>query len=184
MAITGATDLGDGKLCLTITHDPTLYATDAPMGSIFIDAGGVIWRKKDDGSTTDVERFYTPSTFSIGVSTAIDDTLSTTTVRSYQTKLSHAYLVPVTGLYFVFFTAEIANSAANKDTYIKFDMDDATIINEAWYYYARANAYNPFSGFTFLNLTGEVTYTFKIKYYAGAGTGQIRRARIFIMRLT
>jgi hypothetical protein len=182
--ITGSTDLGNGKLCLTIDHDPTVYATDAPAGSLFIDADGIIWRKKDDGSTTNVERFYTASTFSIGISTAIDDTLSTTTQRSYQTKLSHAYQIPVTGLYFIFFTAEIANSAANKDTYIKFDINNVNIVNEAWYYYARANAYNPFSGFTFSTLTGGVTYTFKIKYYAGSNTAQIRRTRIFIMRLT
>lgn len=56
MAITGATDIGDGLLALTIDHDPTAVATDAPLGSVFVDAVGDHWLKTDDGSTTNVTK--------------------------------------------------------------------------------------------------------------------------------
>jgi len=56
MAITGATDLGDGLLAVTVDHDPTVTATDAPLGSLIIDSGGVWYRKLDNGSSTNVGR--------------------------------------------------------------------------------------------------------------------------------
>lgn len=54
MAITGATDLGDGLLAVTVDHDPTTTATDAPLGSLIIDSSGNWWRKLDNGSSTNV----------------------------------------------------------------------------------------------------------------------------------
>jgi hypothetical protein len=54
MAIIGSTDLGSGLKALTVDHDPTVVATDAPAGSIIIDANGVHWVKEDSGSTINV----------------------------------------------------------------------------------------------------------------------------------
>jgi len=59
MAILGSTDLGNGKLTLDIDHDPTVTSTDAPAGSIFIDANNNQWRKLDDGDTLNVEPMIT-----------------------------------------------------------------------------------------------------------------------------
>lgn len=56
MAITGSVDLGDGKLAITVDHDPRTTATDAPKGSLLINtATGKWYRKADDGSSTAVE---------------------------------------------------------------------------------------------------------------------------------
>jgi hypothetical protein len=52
--ITGSTDLGNGKFCLTVDHDPSSTVTDALAGSLIIDSSGNVWRKLDDGSTTNV----------------------------------------------------------------------------------------------------------------------------------
>lgn len=53
--ITGATQLGDDRLLLTVDHDPTAVATDCFAGSIivFVPSGQVFF-KKDDGATTNV----------------------------------------------------------------------------------------------------------------------------------
>lgn len=56
MAITGAVDLGLGVLSLTVDHDPTATATDAPKGSLVIDANGIHYIKEDDGLTTNVSK--------------------------------------------------------------------------------------------------------------------------------
>ena len=52
MAITGTTDLGDGRYFLSINHDPASTATDAPQYSMAHDANGIVWQKRDDGNTT------------------------------------------------------------------------------------------------------------------------------------
>ena len=58
MAILGSTDLGDGRLFLTVDHDPTSVAKDAPEGSIFFStATSEHYSKDDDGSTTNVSLF-------------------------------------------------------------------------------------------------------------------------------
>ncbi len=60
MAITGAVDLGDGLLAVTVDHDPTSVATDAPKGSVIIEISTGNWfRKDDDGATTNVTLFTT-----------------------------------------------------------------------------------------------------------------------------
>jgi hypothetical protein len=53
--ITGATQLGDDRLLLTVDHDPRTTATDALSGSIIVFVpSGRMFTKKDDGSTTNV----------------------------------------------------------------------------------------------------------------------------------
>jgi len=54
MAITGSVDLGDGGVCVTVDHDPTSVSTDLPKGSLIVDANGNMYRKVDDGDTTNV----------------------------------------------------------------------------------------------------------------------------------
>jgi hypothetical protein len=55
MAILGSTDLGDGRLYLTVDHDPTVVATDALAGSlIYSTSTSTLYEKLDDGSTTNV----------------------------------------------------------------------------------------------------------------------------------
>lgn len=59
--ITGATQLGDDRLLLTVDHDPRTTATDALAGSIIVFVpSGQIFVKRDDGLTTNVAPF--PST--------------------------------------------------------------------------------------------------------------------------
>ncbi len=57
MAIVGSTDIGEGKECILVDHDPRSVATDAPKGSIIIDAAGCMYQKLDDGETTNVSLF-------------------------------------------------------------------------------------------------------------------------------
>jgi len=53
MAITGTTDLGDGLLAITVDADPTTTPVDAVKGSLIVyTTTGVLYRKTDDGSTT------------------------------------------------------------------------------------------------------------------------------------
>ena len=53
--ITGATNLGDDRLLLTVDHDPRTTATDATAGSIIVFVpSGQMFTKKDNGSTTNV----------------------------------------------------------------------------------------------------------------------------------
>jgi hypothetical protein len=54
MAITGSVDIGDGLLVLTVDHDPTVVATDAPLGSVIINSSGEWYRKLDAGSSTNI----------------------------------------------------------------------------------------------------------------------------------
>jgi len=56
MAITGATDMGRGKLIVTVDHDPKIIKTDCPKGSFIIEELTNIWYvKQDDGETTNVK---------------------------------------------------------------------------------------------------------------------------------
>ena len=62
MSITGCTDQGDGRLVVTVDHDPRSTATDVPAGSIILYVGSpsdYLWTgsqfiKLDDGATTNV----------------------------------------------------------------------------------------------------------------------------------
>lgn len=62
MSITGSTDLGDGRLLVTVDHDPRTTVTDVLAGSLIVYVGaasGDLWTggrfiKLDDGSTTNV----------------------------------------------------------------------------------------------------------------------------------
>ena len=54
MAILSSIDIGSDERCVTVNHDPAAVATDVPMGSIIVDANGKLYRKLDDGSTTNV----------------------------------------------------------------------------------------------------------------------------------
>lgn len=64
--ITGATQLGDDRLLLTVDHDPQTTATDAFSGSIIVFVpSGRMFIKQDDGSTTNVVPAI-PVTFQFG----------------------------------------------------------------------------------------------------------------------
>jgi len=57
MAITGVTDLGNGRWAITGDHDPTLIATDGPIGSVFIKIDDGQWfRKTSAGVSTNWAR--------------------------------------------------------------------------------------------------------------------------------
>ncbi len=62
MAILSSTDLADGVCFATVDHDPALTATDMPKGSFLQWDNGTtikLYIKKDDGSTTSVDRIPT-----------------------------------------------------------------------------------------------------------------------------
>lgn len=54
MSIIGSTDIADGSLCVLVNHDPKSVATDVKKGSLIIDGNGKMYRKMDDGPTTNV----------------------------------------------------------------------------------------------------------------------------------
>ena len=55
MGHVGCTDMGEGRMCVSVDHDPSSVATDAQKGSLIIDANGKWWIKQDDGNTTNVK---------------------------------------------------------------------------------------------------------------------------------
>lgn len=55
MTITGSTGVGNGVCIVSVDHDPSAVATDAPKGSLIIDANAKWWVKQDNGSTTNVK---------------------------------------------------------------------------------------------------------------------------------
>lgn len=57
MAITGVSQLGRDRLVVTVDHDPAVTPTDAPAGSLIIDAAGNHYLKQDAGSSTNVFGF-------------------------------------------------------------------------------------------------------------------------------
>lgn len=63
MAIIRSTVLGGDEtpVAVTISHDPTTTATDAPQGSLILDANGGWWRKRDNGSSTNVDKITDPT---------------------------------------------------------------------------------------------------------------------------
>lgn len=75
MSILGTTDLGNGKLLVTVDHDPTATATDCPTGSMIVNVTSGQWyRKRDDGSTTNVRDIYALETKVDGVATGATNT--------------------------------------------------------------------------------------------------------------
>lgn len=56
MSLIGFTDLGRGIKAASVDHDPTAVATDAPSGSLIIDANGALYLKLDAGASTNVRR--------------------------------------------------------------------------------------------------------------------------------
>lgn len=61
--ITGARDIGNGVLALTVDADPASTAVDCPQGSLVI-YGDDWYRKLDDGSSTSFEAFFAYDGFS------------------------------------------------------------------------------------------------------------------------
>lgn len=56
MAMTGATDMGRGRLFVTVDHDPTSTPTDCPEGSfILVEGTNILFVKQDNGETTNVK---------------------------------------------------------------------------------------------------------------------------------
>jgi hypothetical protein len=79
MSILGTTDLGNGKLLVTVDHDPTATATDCPSGSMIVNITSGYWyRKLDNGSTINVRDFYALEQKVDGVSA------SAARIQSYQ----------------------------------------------------------------------------------------------------
>lgn len=60
--ITGSVAFGNGRLLASLDHDPSVVATDAPIGSLLVnETTGFLWRKLDNGSSINVERVLVPT---------------------------------------------------------------------------------------------------------------------------
>mgnify|MGYP001216046911 CR=1 FL=1 len=214
MAITGATDLGNGQMCVTVSHDPTSVATNVPAGTLIIDANGVMYRKRDAGSTTNVQSLTvragstkitvadnaSQKTVDIDVDPAVlapillaarayaaSEGQSDTDLITYQTKLTFAFVPDYTGNYIAIWSSEFTNSSNNKQVSMLVDIDNTTIINEVVYQPPASIVWINQSGFAQESLTQGITYNFKIKWRcisAGVNTASIRRARLMIIRST
>lgn len=97
MAILRTTDLGGGPLWAYVDHDPKATATDLRAGSMIVWTTGYrIFRKMDDGSTTNVQEYgaYVPNevvtcnTINVLPQPATNGTVlnATTTSTSYDVK--------------------------------------------------------------------------------------------------
>lgn len=91
MSILGTTDLGNGKLTVAVDHDPTVIATDCPTGSMIVNVTTGQWyRKRDDGSTTNVRDIYALETKVDGVQSGATSTPLSLTAPVNVTKASAA----------------------------------------------------------------------------------------------
>ena len=108
MAITGTTDLGNGQLAMTVSHDPTAVATDAPAGTLIIDTNGFWYKKLDAGSTTNVQKV--PGT-NISRSVDINGLVTNNTTASWSPLLTTTFTTrPTTTALLITVTASIRNS--------------------------------------------------------------------------
>lgn len=143
MTITGTTDIGNGLLVVTVDHDPLAVATDAPAGSIIVNANGDHFRKLDSGATTNIDLFIHQSTQGAlaqlsdstnqvpGVTTPVDITFNTndeivgTAISHSETVNPEEITVNIDGIYSVVAQPQVGKtSGASKITFDMFIQKD------------------------------------------------------------
>jgi hypothetical protein len=207
MAITGATDLGNGKVAVTVDHDPTTTATNVPIGTLIIDAGGNYYRKLDNGSTTNVSSNIGTSGFSgisgfsgTGISgfsgtsgagggaslnaqfagassTDTTDTSLTTTYADITTMVTSA----LTGTFWIIFSVECGGSVPVSARLL----EGGTTISETDGYAGGGVITQRWSlsGIVEVTLSGvSKTYKIQSKLDVGTGAGGARRGRIMFFK--
>jgi len=119
-----------------------------------------------------------------------DETESTTTDDvNWQNKETLVYTAPEAGNYLLGWTAEIANSGANKGTYFRVIMDNvtggsATELNTSLNAPIVANGWLTSTGFKRVTLdTNQHTFDLDFKAETSTSTAKVRRARIEIRKV-
>lgn len=164
---------GDRYTCLSSDTKP--IATD---GSLLTETDTLISFLRVGGA------WVTLTSVSVSTASGSSDGESTTTSATPINKLTMLFTPTFSGTYSINWTAELANSAANKPTYMEVLLDTTALSGT---YTARATAadvYAPFTAFKHISLVGGTTYTFYINYYRGSSTAKIRNARMAIWKVT
>jgi len=106
-----------------------------------------------------------------------------TTSGDWIEKIRLSYTAPYTGKYLVQWACEVGNTNAAKQSGVRVQQNDTTILNESESTPGTAGEYEGHAGMKQITLTAAQAYTFDIDYKAYANTCKIRRARIMIRKV-
>jgi hypothetical protein len=117
-----------------------------------------------------------------------DDTISSTTSTTYQTKLAATTMTDDIGKYVIQWSAEIANSSNNQTSLFKVEWKPSssgtwTLATEIDVFIGRSEVYQPVSGFRVVDLLTEDSIDLRIQYAAGGATARIKFVSIYIFRV-
>jgi len=113
-----------------------------------------------------------------------DETVSATTDKvNWQLKLRMNFTPPSVGDYFLEWSLEMANSRADKSTYVQVELDDTTQINTEVHDPDIIEEYSNHSGFKKLTFADTNLHTIDIDFKAESDTALIRRARMAMTKL-
>lgn len=112
-----------------------------------------------------------------------DETVSETTDNDWQQKLRMNFTPPSTGDYLFGWSVEFTNSRADKSTYIQFELDDTTQINQTIGDPDIANEYGNHAGFKKLNFADTDLHTIDVDFKAEANTAKVRRVRLTMRKI-
>jgi hypothetical protein len=112
---------------------------------------------------------------------------TTTTSINYQQKLRVSITPDQSGDFIIRWTVEVTSDAGAKNTFLKIEQNDTTILNEIEHYVDSANSYETEGGFAIVSLTQGNTYNFdldfRVQTISGNPVSKVRRARISIERI-
>lgn len=114
--------------------------------------------------------------------------ISSTTSRTFQTKLSGSTAQSGQGTYVICWYSELTNSRNNNLNEYQVQYKKTTETNfvnacQLELEITRSGAYQIMSGFRVFTITGEDTIDFRIRYRRIGGTARIRNANIYIFRI-
>lgn len=108
----------------------------------------------------------------------------TTDAVNWQQKIRLSFSPPEIGDYWLHWSAEVANSGANKGTEVQVELDDTTQLNYSVNAPIVANGYANIDGFKKINFADINQHTIDIDFKVeGTGTAKIRRARLAIRKM-
>lgn len=186
MAITGSTDLGDGRSLLTIDHDPSSVATDALGGSIFSDASFQLWRKLDDGSTTNVELMSGSGLGQVGASQVVSASgvLSTTSLTDII--MTSMTITPGAGTYLAIFNGTVSQLSAGQDTFVSVYANGVQNAASEVSFLPNASPASSSSipTTTIARATVAAAQAIDVRWRVSGGTGEIRNQRSITLLTT
>lgn len=117
-----------------------------------------------------------------------DDTISSTTSTTYQTKLAATTMTDEIGKYIIQWSAEIANSSNNQTTLFKVEWKPTSsgtwsLASELDVFIGRSEVYQSTAGFRVVDLLSQDSIDLRIQYSAGGATARIKYVSIYIFRV-